>query len=137
MSKILSGHDEIRQWAEARAGNPMLAEMPDGTGSRVLLQITFGQHALNAEGNEGPDRLSMGYQLVSWDEWMEVFDREGLAIKVLDDPPGILTNEFEFVSRDGTGQTTNAARKPAAIVTERPEQGRKDRESPNRDFGET
>lgn len=135
MSRILTSHDEIRQWAEARAGSPMLAEMPDGTHTRTLLQITFGQHALNADENEGPDR-PQGYELVSWDEWMEAFDTQNLALRVRDDQPGVLDNDFEFVARNGGGATTDAAEKPAAIVTEPPGQARRDRESPNRNFGE-
>ena len=58
MSKILTKAADIRQWVEARGGNPILLDMPDGTGSRTLLQLTFGQHFLNADENEGPDRPS-------------------------------------------------------------------------------
>lgn len=115
MSKVLTKHTEIRQWAEARAGNPMSMDVPDGTGdSRTLLQITFGQHALNADSNEGPDRPTGGYDLVGWDEWLKELERQGLAIKVRDEEPGMLDNDFEFVARDGKGRTTEAAKKPAA-----------------------
>ena len=31
MSRILTSREDIRQWVEARAGNPLLAEFPDGT----------------------------------------------------------------------------------------------------------
>jgi hypothetical protein len=127
MPRFLSDHDEIRQWVEARAGNPMLMTIPDGTGdSTSLLQFTFGQHALNADSNEGPDRATNTYELVSWDDWFAEFDRQNLAIKVRDRAPGVLDNDFEFVNR-AAAETSAAAQKPAAIVTEPPDAARADR----------
>ncbi|KKC35123.1 hypothetical protein WH87_18460 [Devosia epidermidihirudinis] len=99
MAKILTDRTEIREWASARAGSPMLMETPDGTGSRTLLQLTFGQHALNTDGNEGPDRLG-GFQLVSWDDWFTALEANKLALRVSDDPAGGNEAEFEFVGRD-------------------------------------
>lgn len=99
MAKILNSREEIRQWAEARGGNPMLMDTPDGTGTRTLLQLTFGQHAINTDGNEGPDRLG-GFQLVSWDDWFAALDESGLSIRVSDDLAGGSEAEFEFVPRD-------------------------------------
>ena len=78
-----------------------------------VLQITFGQHALNADGNEGPDRPTGGYQLVDWDEWFAAFDAEQLGLKVNDEVPGALDNDFEFVAADDAAATTDAARQPA------------------------
>jgi hypothetical protein len=98
MAKTLTSHGEIRQWAEARGGNPMLMETPDGTGSRTLLQLTFGQHAINTDGNEGPDRVG-GFQLVSWDDWFAALEEAKLALRVSDDPAGGNEAEFEFVER--------------------------------------
>lgn len=125
MAKILTERDAIRQWTEARGGYPMLMDTPDGTGTRTLLQLTFGQHALNSENNEGPDRLT-GFQLVSWDEWFAALEEGKLAVRVSDDPSGGNENEFEFVARDvasrETGeQTTTAAQKPAAIGIQNPD----------------
>lgn len=125
MAKILTERDDIRQWTEARGGYPMLMDTPDGTGTRTLLQLTFGQHALNSENNEGPDRLT-GFHLVSWEEWFTALDESKLALRVSDDPSGGNENEFEFVARDvasrETGeQTTAAAQKPAAIGIQNPD----------------
>jgi hypothetical protein len=120
MSKILTDHAEIRQWTEARSGHPMLMDTPDGTGTRTLLQLTFGQHALNGTGDEGPDRLG-GFQLASWDDWFAALEESGLAVQVSDDPSGGNEAEFQFVSReDGERETSAAAQKPASIVTEGP-----------------
>jgi hypothetical protein len=98
MAKILTDREDIRQWAIARAGSPMLMEVPDGTGSRTLLQLTFGQEALNSDGNQGPDRIG-GFQLVSWDEWFAALDTAGMALRVSDDLSGGSEAEFEFVPR--------------------------------------
>lgn len=98
MSKILTSHDDIRQWTVARGGNPMLLETPDGTGTRTMLQLTFGQHALNSDGNEGPDRLT-GFQLADWDDWFAALDENGLSLQVSDDPAGGNETEYEFVPR--------------------------------------
>ena len=99
MAKTLTTRDDIRQWAEARGGNPMLIDTPDGTGTRTLLQLTFGQHAINTDGNEGPDRIG-GFQLVSWEEWFAALENGKLALRVSDDPAGGNEAEFEFVERD-------------------------------------
>jgi len=117
MSQILTDRQAIREWATARGGNPVLMDVPDGTGNRTILQLTFGQHALNADGNEGPDRVG-GFHLVSWQEWFAALEEGGLALKVSDDPAGGNEAEFEFVARDGQGETTEAAKKPASIVVD-------------------
>ena len=120
MSKILNDAEAIRVWAEARGGNPMLMDVPEPSGNdRVLLQITFGQHALNADGNEGPDRQT-GFRLVSWDEWFAELDKQGLMLKVKDDGDGVLSNDYEYVGADGEREVSPAAEKPPAMVTEQP-----------------
>ena len=98
MARTLTDRNEIRQWAEARGGNPMLMDTPDGTGMRTRLHLTCGQHAINTDGNGGPDRLG-GFHLVSWEEWFAALDEGNLALRVSDDPAGGKEAEFEFVER--------------------------------------
>ena len=132
MSRILTDRAEIRQWTEARGGNPLLLETPDVREDRVLLEITFGQHALNAERNEGPDNsLTGGWVLSSWDDWFEQFEKNGLAIKVNDDEPGELSNDFAFVPREEGAEEprSDAGRKPANITIQSPND--EDRASPD------
>jgi hypothetical protein len=119
MSRLITKADDIRTWAEARGGSPMLEDVPDPTGDRTLLQLSFGQHMLNADSNEGPDRATGGFRLVSWDEWIEELDRQDLALKVNDEMPGTLDNDFRFVKRTGDGRTTPAAQQPAPGSVER------------------
>jgi len=99
MSKILTDRQAIREWVEARGGNPVIMDTPDGTGVRTILQLTFGQDALNADSNEGPDRVD-GFQLSSWEEWFVALEKGNLAIEVSDDPAGGNEAEFTFVPRD-------------------------------------
>jgi hypothetical protein len=122
MSDILRNHDEIQHWATARGGNPMLMDVPDVEGTRTLLQITFGQHALDADGNEGPGPATGGFRLVDWSEWFEELDRQGLVLRVNEPVPGRLDNDFKFVAADGNGITTDAARQPAVFAVEDPEE---------------
>lgn len=119
MAQVLNSRDDIRQWVEARGGYPMLMDVPEGTSNRTLLQLTFGQHALNSDNNEGPDRIG-GFHLVSWEEWFAALEEGQLALRVSDDPAGGNEAEFEFVAKDGAGETTDAARKPAAIDVQLP-----------------
>lgn len=98
MTKILRKREEIRDWVTARAGAPMLESVPDGSRDRVLLQLTFGQHALNADHNQGPDPIG-GFELASWDDWFAELDRQKLVLEVNDDVPGVLDDRFEFVPR--------------------------------------
>lgn len=98
MTKILRSREEIRDWVLARGGAPLLEDLPDGTHEQALLQLTFGQHALNADQNEGPDPLG-GFELVDWDEWLAALEQQKLALKVNDEVPGALDNGFEFVPR--------------------------------------
>jgi hypothetical protein len=121
MAKILADHAEIRAWAEARSGTPMLMDVPSGTSTRTMVQLTFGQHALNADNNEGPDQATGGFRMVTWDEWLTELDQQGLGLKVNDEQPGMLDNDFEFVARHGEGRTTDAARQPPAATVERPD----------------
>ena len=97
MTQILTKHDEIRQWAIARAGNPVLGDTPSG--STPILSIVFGQSALNAGENQYGDRPG-GLDLVGWDEWFEEFDGQQLGLLVEEAKPGVLDDYYEFVARD-------------------------------------
>jgi hypothetical protein len=77
----------------------MLMEVQSGTRSRTVLQIAFGQDALNTGESQGQDRPG-GFELVGWDEWIAALEGEKLAIRVSDDPAGGREAEFDFVPRD-------------------------------------
>ena len=99
MSKILTKAEDIRQWAEARGGYPLLMDVPSGTRSRTVLQIAFGQDALNTGESQGQDRPG-GFELVSWDDWIRALEEQKLSLRVSDDAAGGREAEFDFVPRD-------------------------------------
>lgn len=104
MAKILTEHSAIRQWTEARGGNPILLDVPDPVaGERALIQLTFDQHALNAERNEGADPMTPGFRLVTWDEWFQAFDDQGLALVVDDDLSEGRSVDYRLMSREEAG----------------------------------
>jgi hypothetical protein len=98
MSKILTKAEDIRQWVEARGGYPLLMEVPSGTRTRTVLQIAFGQDALNTGETQGQDRPG-GFELVGWDDWINALENENLALRVSDDPAGGRETDFDFVPR--------------------------------------
>lgn len=100
MTQVLTKHDEIRQWAVARSGNPAMEDRPTGIGGDPILRIVFDQYALNAGENQYGDRPG-GLDLVGWDEWFELFDKNKLGLLVEDERPGVLDDYYEFVPRDG------------------------------------
>jgi hypothetical protein len=122
VSKFLVSREDIRAWASSRGGNPMLFATPALRDESVLLQISFGQHAFDADRNEGPDTaLTSTWELTSWDDWFEEFEKQNLAIAVLDEEPGVMSRTFEFVSRDsGKRVTSRSAQKPAALTVQMP-----------------
>lgn len=100
MAKILSELDDIRAWAEARGGNPIMADMPEpGGGDQHLLGLTFDQHMLNADRNEGPDRPTSRFDLVDWPLWYQALRDQDLVLVVDDDLEGDTYPDYRFMSR--------------------------------------
>ena len=68
-SKVTTDHDEIRRWVEERGGWPAVVKSTRGKGDDVgILRIDFP--GFSGEGTLEP---------ISWEEFFEKFDREGLA----------------------------------------------------------
>lgn len=105
MAKVLSELAAIRQWTEARGGNPIMADMPE-TGGREqhLLGLTFDQHMLNADTNEGPDRATSHFDLVDWDSWYAALTAQDLVLVVDDDLEGDRYADYRFMSRGEAGE---------------------------------
>jgi len=66
---MTTDHDEIRRWAEERGARPACVRGTGGRGDTGMLRLDF-------PGYSGSESL----QPVSWDEWFEKFDAEGLAL---------------------------------------------------------
>jgi hypothetical protein len=88
--RVLTDHEEIRQWAESRQAQPSCVKGTEGNGGSCLLRLDF-------PGYSGEDSL----QAISWDQWFKVFDQRKLAL-VLEDKlaDGRPSNFNKLVSRE-------------------------------------
>ena len=84
-------HDEIRRWAEERGGKPAQVKRTAGEGDEVgIIRIDF-------PGYSGGDSL----EEISWDEWFDKFDAQGLALIYQEKTESGEQNNFnKLVSRD-------------------------------------
>ena len=96
MARTLTDRNDIRQWAEARGGQPAWSELPSGTRTQITLRIVFDQYLLNSGESQEQDRPG-GLDLVSWDEWIGELQKQNLVLQVGDRAEGVLDNDFEFV----------------------------------------
>lgn len=94
----ITDHQAIREWATARQGRPAMNSIPTGgTGpDREVLHLVFGQHTLMESDD---DDATESLRLVEWDEWFEVFERERLALNVLNERPGVVDETHSIVAR--------------------------------------
>jgi len=67
-TKTTTDHEEIRRWAEEHGGRPARVR-GTGDGDAGVLRIDF-------PGGAGEDEL----EPISWDEWLQKFDEQGLAL---------------------------------------------------------
>ena len=93
----LTDHDDIRDWAASRAGAPAFVDISPAGGMQPMLRLVFDAQAYEDRG----DRAAGGYDLVEWDEWFTVFDREKLGLVVPKDQPGVRDSFHEIVRRPG------------------------------------
>lgn len=95
-TRMLVDHEEIRDWAAARAGQPALSDPAPGQAEAVLC-FAFGQHAYQDTG-EGWDEVG-GVEIIEWDDWFRIFEDRRLGLVVSEDVPGRRESFHEFVRR--------------------------------------
>jgi len=89
-SRVSTDHEEIRQWAEERGAKPSCVR---GTGGKN----DIGMIRLDFPGYSGADSL----EEISWDEWFEKFDENGLALLFQEETAsGEKSNFNKLVSRE-------------------------------------
>jgi hypothetical protein len=69
LSNTTTDHEQIRKWAEARGGKPAHVKGTGGSDDTGILRIDF-------PGYSGGGKL----EEISWDEFFEKFDAQGLAL---------------------------------------------------------
>lgn len=72
-SRVLTDHDEIRQWAEERQAQPACVRGTGGDGDIGMIRLDF-------PGYSGKESL----EPIDWDEWFQKFDEMNLALLVQD-----------------------------------------------------
>lgn len=98
MEKMLTGHRDIRRWAEARQAQPALALAHTRNGElRRRLALRF---AMLAPTPVGLAAESEGMTPCSWTAWLAELDRQNLALRV----PDVDNGDVEFVVRTETRQ---------------------------------
>ncbi|NTS32944.1 hypothetical protein HQ945_16920 [Phyllobacterium sp. BT25] len=101
-TRLLTDHQEIKDWAAGRSGVPTIRDSADLIGSDVpVLALAFGQHAYEDDDDQGADRpADFGRpRLVEWDEWFAIFDAESLGLVVAEDLPGQHDEFHEIIRR--------------------------------------
>jgi ferritin-like metal-binding protein YciE len=90
----LIDHDEIRQWAEQREGQPSCVRGTGGRGDVGMIRLDF-------PGYSGEKSL----EPISWDEWFEEFDKRNLALIVQETTSGGEQSNFnKLVKRESVEQ---------------------------------
>ena len=99
-SITLTDHDQIRDWAAARAGAPAVVDVSAESGTQAQLRFVFGQIAYQDNDSAERPPNAGGWELVEWDEWFKLFDELHLALVVPEDQPGVRDSTHHFVLRD-------------------------------------
>lgn len=98
-TRMLTDHEEIRDWAAARAGTPAIQESDPTVRNSSVLRLVFGQQAyIDTDQPERPETTG-GLELVEWDEWFALFDERELALVVSKEVPGQRDEFHEIVRR--------------------------------------
>ena len=88
--RVLTDHDQIREWAEDRDAAPSCVKGTMQREGSCLLRLDF-------PGYTGQDTL----EEIGWDQWFKVFDNRGLALIVQDRTASGQTSNFnKLVSRE-------------------------------------
>jgi hypothetical protein len=94
VERVLTDHEEIKKWAEARGAKPACAKGTEADDGTCLLRLDF-------PGYSGAESL----QHIPWEQWFRVFDKRGLALIVEDrSADGKPSNFNKLVSRETVEQ---------------------------------
>jgi ferritin-like metal-binding protein YciE len=86
----LTDHERIRRWADERSAHPACVRGTGGKGGIGMIRLDF-------PGYSGADSLDP----ISWDQWFQAFDENGLALSVQEKTThGQRSNFNKLVSRE-------------------------------------
>ena len=108
-TNVTSDHEEIRQWAEERGAKPACVRGTGGKGDTGVLRLDF-------PGYSGAESL----QPISWDDFFEKFDEQGLALLYQESTAkGQKSNFNKIVARETAELATKGGRGSARRGTRR------------------
>jgi len=96
---MLTKHEDIRDWAAARAGFPAIVDVSVEAGTQPMLRLVFDQRAYQDQDQPERPVNAGGYELVEWDDWFKQFDAAELALVVGPDVPGQRDSSHQLVRR--------------------------------------
>src|SRR5690242_17610251 len=99
-SRVLTDHEEIRRWAEERDAQPACVR---GTGS----EEDVGMIRLDFPGYSGETSL----EPIEWEEWLQKFDENNLALLVEDETAGGEQSNFNKIIGRETAVAASQGRK--------------------------
>jgi hemerythrin superfamily protein len=90
MAKVTTDHEEIKRWVEGRGGCPAHVKRTAGKTDVGVLRVDF-------PGYSGEETL----ECITWEQWFDKFDREGLAFIYQDRTRNRRVSRFnKLVSRE-------------------------------------
>src|ERR1043165_8349714 len=96
-ANVTTDHEKIRNWAEARGGEPATVKNTEDGEEAGILRLDF----------DPPDT---GLKKISWDEFFEKFDDADLAFLYQEKTAGGKTSRFhKFVDRNNAGEQDDEA----------------------------
>ncbi|KAB2658439.1 hypothetical protein F9K94_09695 [Brucella tritici] len=90
----LDTHEAIRDWVAARNGNPAFVSTSIDPDAAPVLRIVFEPEFV-ADVERPLD--AGGLEVVEWEDWFRVFDREKLVMLVAHTKPGKLDNFYQIL----------------------------------------
>jgi hypothetical protein len=94
-AKHTTDHDFIRKWAEARGGKPADVKSTHKSGEVGILRIEFPG---------APNAKDENLELISWDDWFEKFDEQGLALLYQEETSGGEKSNFNKLVKRETAE---------------------------------
>ncbi|WMJ75116.1 hypothetical protein RCC89_18390 [Cytophagaceae bacterium ABcell3] len=135
-SKVTIDHNQIRKWAEARKGKPVVVEETQKGKGTGIVRISFPY-----------GKYKTALKEISWDEFFEMFEENNLAMVYQEKTKtGNISRFSKFVDRDAvkeSGALETSLESPRPKVernvpaTNRPPANRKPRLSPKKAIPET
>jgi hypothetical protein len=125
-TRTLTDYEEIRKWAEARNARPACVKGTGGRGDIGMIRLDF-------PGYSGEESL----QPISWEDWFEQFDENGLALIVQDrTAAGEVSNFNKLVRREQAAEGRSGRAAAAAGPAEDEEEDEEDDEGEEEDEDE-